>query len=80
VVARGTVFQLDVLYEADAGELPASVLIKEIAIACTNVLPRSRAAPARQYELTRHEFAVVLADRARSRAKIGQNACRLREQ
>src|SRR3546814_15183147 len=63
----------NVLCEPEASELPALMWIKEIAIGCPHVPPWRSAASALQYEMPRHELAIIFADRAirRTQARIG---------
>src|SRR5690606_7646531 len=63
-----------VLRQPEAGELPLLVRVEEVPVARPRVAARRRAAGPLEHPLSRHELAVVLADRARRRleARIGQ--------
>ena len=59
----------NIVSQSHAGELPTHRRRKEIPVAPTDVTARSHTGTAAQDELSRHEFAVVLAYRTRGRAK-----------
>src|SRR5882762_8502462 len=60
--------------KAQASELPALMRIEEIAIRCSHVPARRRAASASQHMLPRHELAVILTHGAlgRPKSRIGK--------
>src|SRR5581483_1945938 len=58
-----------VVRQTHAGELPALMGIEEVAVGGARMPLGRRAGCAAQHELAAHELAVVLAERARSRAE-----------